>query len=194
MEEMIEQFTLERCQKAGAVFDVARLDWMNGQYVRKMTPAESADRLTRFWNEYQPESSKLSADGALLVTCVTEIQPRLTKLVDAASMLEPFFSLPEYDVSLILSEKMKVTKDIASDVLHSVAERYGVTTDWTKENLQKILQDLVSEKGYSNGQVFWPVRAALSGRPTSPGAFEMAFVLGREETLRRLEVAVGKMD
>lgn len=193
MEEMIEQFTLERCQKAGAVFDIKRLDWMNGQYIRRMAAEELTERLAHHWRGYQAEGLKLIANSSQLIACVSEIQPRLVKLADAADMLEPFFSLPEYDASLILSEKMKVTKEIAIDVFSSVTERYAATTDWMKENLQKILQDLVAEKGYSNGQVFWPVRAALSGRPTSPGAFEMAFVLGRDETLRRLQSAVEKL-
>lgn len=188
-EELIKAFSLERCQKAGAIFDYKRLNWMNGQYIRMKTPPE----LGRLVKRFIQEETWYKEDDAFLEKAVTEAQQRMETLVQGKEMLEPFYRRIEYGKELILNEKMKVTAEIGQKSLALILENLKATDTWEKEVLQKILQDIVAENGLTNGQVFWPLRAVLSGKPTSPGAFEMAYVLGKEETMKRIVQGLEKL-
>ncbi len=188
-EELIQQFSLERCQKSGAVFDYKRLNWFNGQYIRNKTVQELALLLKPFIKD-EPWYRE---DELFLQRAAEEVKVRMETLVQGKEMMATFYQVGEYDSTLICSEKMKVDAAGAKAVLQVVAERYEQLTDWNKENLQKVLVDLVAEQSLKNGQVFWPLRVVLSGTQASAGAYEMAYVLGKEETLKRIQSGIQKL-
>ena len=188
--ELAQAFSLERCQKSGAIYDLKRLLWMNGQYIRRYAPAALGPLVKPFITQ----AEWYRADDAYLTRAVAEIQTRLELLSQAPEMLEPFYRPVDYALDLICNPKMKVTPDLARTTLTAIKEAFTALTVWDKETLQNTLMTLVATHGWSNGQVFWPLRAALSGRPSSPGAYEMAAVLGAPETLRRLDTALEKLN
>jgi glutamyl-tRNA synthetase len=190
LEELTKQFSLERCQKAGAVFDYKRLNWMNGQYIRRKTVGELALLIKPFIQK----EAWYKDDDAYLEKAVFEIQPRIETLLESKDMLQSFYEEVPYEKNLIVNEKMKVTEEIARKSLTAMYEKFEHMDLWEKEYIQKTLLDIVQENHLTNGQVFWPLRAILSGRSSSPGAFEMAYVLGKMETLKRIEKGLKKVE
>ena len=189
LDELAQAFSLERCQKSGAIYDLKRLLWMNGQYIRRY----DVHALCALIKPFIEKQDWYRIDDDYLAQAVTEIQTRLELLSQAPDMLEPFYRPVPYELELICNPKMKVTPDSAHASLTAIQAAFATVDTWDKNTLQKILMDLVATHGWSNGQVFWPLRAALSGRPSSPGAYEMAAVLGQTETQHRLETALAKL-
>ncbi|MBU4124602.1 MAG: hypothetical protein KKI14_04025, partial [Nanoarchaeota archaeon] len=110
--------------------------------------------------------------------------------------IEYFFKLPEYDVHLLTHEKMNVDTAQASTSLTHALETLKTldeSDEWTEENLKTILLKLVEKMGIKTGQLLWPVRAALTGQEFSPGAFEMLWALGKEESIARIQKAIEKL-
>ncbi len=186
--ELIEAFSLDRVQKAGAVFDPEKLDWLQGQWMRKIEPKEFAERIRPLVTEKFPAaaSDKDFAKKSALV------QERITFFKDAPEMLGFFYVDPKPTIDVLVNEKQKVTKELLADamktvrsILESISE-----SDWSAE---RILVDVKAEVGkgtWKLGQLLWPLRAALTGLPFSPGAVEVAAVLGKKKTLERLERAM----
>ncbi|MBT3293380.1 glutamate--tRNA ligase [Candidatus Peregrinibacteria bacterium] len=189
MSELIEKFSLDRIQKAGAVFDTEKLDWLQGQWIRRMTVIEFADLIRPIVAEKYPDANNddnfLSRAGL--------IQERITFFNEAPEMFSYIYERPSIDKKLIANKKQKVTLDIVPKILSVIIEDLnclgGGELDWNLENLKTTLFALAESKGYKNGQILWPMRAILTGLPYSPGAFEVAEILGREETLDRLKEA-----
>ncbi len=187
MEELITQFHVDRVQKAGAVFDREKLNWLQGQWMRKFSPEDFANMIQPVVTETFPAagSDHDFAQKAALV------QDRVTFVSEAPGMLAFFYEAPKVDVELICSDKQKVdlatAKRVTEILLSSLLE--VDEQDWNPEHLKELLFALASANELKNGQVLWPLRAILTGLPYSPGAFEVAVVLGKEETLKRLQKA-----
>ena len=185
LEELIEKFSLERVQKGGAVFDTEKLDWLQGQWMRRMPIEEFADRILTIVKEKYPDASgdtDFSTKAAL-------IQERITFFHEAPEMLSFFYEDPKFDMDLIANKKQKVTPEMVPEVLPLIIGSLDGIQEWNAETLKDTLFALAEEKGYKNGQLLWPLRAILTGLPYSPGAFEVAKVLGKEETINRLKKA-----
>lgn len=181
MDELTEHFNLSKVQKSGAVFDRAKLDWMNGEYIRRKSPAELAELL----RPYTPRT----ADAPLLERVAALEQPRLKRLTDIRAA-DLFFTAPNYDATL-LSWKGMSPPDVhsalteARDVVAATAER-----DFTTAALERRFLDTIG--GGDKGRLLWPLRAALSGQVASPGPFDIMAILGKAETLRRIQTAIEK--
>ncbi len=183
--ELIDAFSLERVQKAGAIFDVTKLDWLQGQWIRKMSLQEFAKRIQPIVSE----THKAAAKDAQFEKKAALIQERITFFSEAPEMLGFFYDAPTVSLNLLANSKQKVTKDdlpkivsLLMSTLSPIAE-----TDWTREKIAEVLEAAIPASGFQKGQILWPLRAALTGREYSPGAYEVAAVLGREETLERLK-------
>lgn len=186
-EDLIKQFSLERVQKAGAVFDTEKLDWLQGQWMRKFAIEEFAARILPLVSEKFP-AAKTDADFAAKAKL---IQERITFFPEAPAMLSFFYEEPAVTADVLVNEKQKVTKEILPDALKTVRTILDSITDgdWSAE---KILGDVKAEVGkgqWKLGQLLWPLRAALTGLPFSPGAVEVAAILGKLKTLERLDRA-----
>lgn len=187
LNDLIERFSIERVQKAGAIFDLQKLDWLQGQWIRRMPPEKFIEAIT-------PEL-KLHLRAALhdpdLLRKASLIQDRLTLLSDAPEMLKFFYEEPTVTMELLANPKQKLTPELVAEILPQIRTTLeGIDEkDWTLPHLERNLRELVETKGYSLGQILWPLRAALTGKPYSPGAFEVTEALGKTEALRRLQIA-----
>lgn len=185
LDELVEKFSLERVQKAGAVFDGERLDWYQGQWMRKIAPEAFAARI-------QPLVAKVYPDAATdpnFFERATLIQDRITFDNEAPQALSYYYSEPTVTMDLLAEKKQKLTPEMIPDMINLLIETLEPVTDWTDENLKTILFAVCDEKDLKKGQLLWPLRAALTGLPFSPGAFEVAAALGKETTLLRLKQA-----
>jgi glutamyl/glutaminyl-tRNA synthetase len=182
IEELIDQFSLERVQKAGAVFDEEKLMWLQGQWMRKLPLSEFTDRI-RHLVPQSNEDKAFEAKAAL-------IQERVTFFHEAPEMLKFFYERPTASMELIASEKQKVTKVLVPEILQKLEELLsGISdADWKRESILATVKGSLGEK-WKLGQLLWPLRSVLTGLQYSPGAVEVAEILGKEETMERLKSA-----
>jgi glutamyl-tRNA synthetase len=189
LHELIEKFTLDRVQKAGAVFDLEKLDWLQGQWMRKLTTAEFTKRIRPLVEkEYTDAMSDKDFEKKAAL-----IQERITFFHEAPDMLGYFYTDPAVTTELLASKKQKISaedlprfmKILVGTLEHADAKK------WTVSHLEEVIRAAVEKEAVKLGQLLWPLRAALTGREYSPGAFEVAEVLGKETTLRRLKKIMG---
>jgi len=183
LDEMIESFSLKRVQKAGAIFAMDKLDWFNAQYIRLLSSGELIVRLDKFVPK-EWTSDKKRFERALAVE-----RERMHTLKDFATNASFFFELQEYEASLL---QWKDTMEF-SDVRNNLKEIRTILEEtpeelFTLEELEKLCMPLADKIG--RGMVLWPLRVALCGKRTSPGPFEIMFVLGKHETLQRIDNAL----
>src|SRR3989338_3197373 len=184
-EELIKIFSLERVQKAGAIFDITKLDWMNGEYIRGKSPKEISECLKEAGISFGSRASK----SEYLEKVIVLEQPRLKKLSELPEKTDYFFKEPEYDVALLKWKQMnnnqiKFSLDTAKEMLQAVSEK-----SFNKENLEKMF---LEKAGKDRGELLWPLRVALSGKKDSPSPFEIMEILGREESIKRVQGAINK--
>ena len=189
-DELVAQFDLSRVQKAGAVFNQEKLNWLNREYLKKMSDAEIAASTLPLFKE-----ENIAADGEKVEKIVSVVRGRASTLRDFVSMGTLFFQLPEYETSLLVWQKAPssllqiagILRDTVSGALQSVPPE-----KFTREHLTNIISGAID--GYQRGEVLWPLRVALSGRASSPDPIEIMGVIGKEESLRRIAVAVSKCE
>lgn len=184
LEELIDSFSLDRAQKAGAIFDTEKLDWLQGQWIRRLSPQDFLDYIRPSIARHLPEAL---ADPAL-ARKLSLIQQRITFAHEAPEMLAYFYRDPAATMELLVNEKQGVTREnlphllrIATDTLKGIEP-----SAWTAEYLLPTFRAAAKENNLKLGQLLWPVRAALTGRAYSPGALEVVCVLGKERTIGRL--------
>ncbi len=187
LQELIEQFSLERVQKAGAIFDLTKLDWLQGQWMRKLTADEFAARIRPLVAEHFPEAA---ADKEFTKKAAL-IQQRITFFKEAPDMMGYFYRDPTVSVKLLASAKQKVTKEQLPMILETLIRSLDAIPEksWNEEGIKESVQAMMGEANLKLGQLLWPLRAALTGREYSPGAFEVAAMLGKEAVLKRLKGA-----
>ncbi len=183
VKEMIEEFSFERVQKAGGIFNPEKLDWLNAHYLRSKNTNELAELLTSFIpKEWTNDMERLKK--------VIEIQKdRMKRLGEFISLSDIFFELPEYEKILLVWKKSDIPTTIEN--LIRTEKILSSLHDFSKEHIEQALRDFIEERG--RGDVLWPLRASLSGKSASPGPFELAELLGKEESLRRISVAIKKL-
>ncbi len=177
-DELIASFSMERVNPAPAVFDAQRLDYVNGWYIRHLPLSELAHEVA---NRLRVD---VSDERVLRVTQAT--QERLKRLDEIPEVCGWAVTAPLVNDELrgIVTPKKRAWEEVRQ-ILVEVTEVLEAVDSWTAESLETALRSLVSEER-KTGDVFWPVRAAVTGLPASPGAFESLWVLGKEESLVRL--------
>jgi glutamyl-tRNA synthetase len=182
-EELAKRFTLERIQKAPAVFGPERLDYVNGWYIRQLSNAEVAHYM-KPWLE--KEGVELN-DEAYLERVASLLKDRFKHFDETYAFSWFFFKRPEVTEelkSLIVPKKLEL--ETVRENLAFAIEILEKLADWSHHSLHTTLMEAITSAGKKNGEVLWPIRAALTGEVASPGAFEMLEVLGKEESLVRL--------
>jgi len=192
MDELIEKFDLKKVHKAGAVFDLKKLDWLNGQYIKKLSIDELYELSLNFWKQkdfynYAPEEKK---SEEYLKKVLTVEQERLENLSAVGESNKFFFQDIEYDKELLKwknmsDEELKSSLEKSKSVLENISD-----LDWDKKNIEKLLLETAGDK---KGELLWPLRSALTGEQKSPSPFEVAWVLGKQESLERIEKAIEKI-
>ena len=187
LEEMVKEFDYHRMSKSPAVFDMTKLKWMNGEYMKAMDFEKFYERAEGYIRQVIKKDLDLRKIAAMVKTRI-EIFP------DIAGHIDFFEEMPEYDVSMYTHKKMKCTAETSLQVLQDVLPILEEQTDYSNDGLYKRLMEYVNEKGYKTGFVMWPIRTAVSGRQMTPaGATEIMEVLGKEESLARIRAGIEKL-
>ncbi|MEK7580473.1 MAG: glutamate--tRNA ligase [Patescibacteria group bacterium] len=193
LQELIREFSIEKIQKAGAVLDVKKLDWLNSCYIKK----KNLDELTSLILPFLKESNLTDniTDEKLLLKIkkiVALSQDRLKRLNEIGEIASMFFN-PKLDYSSDLLVWKNETKDSVIKNLENIKKLIKTINnrDFDKQHLNEKIVDLTAEAG--NGPILWPLRVALSGEKNSPPPLEIADILGKDETLLRINKAVGKL-
>ena len=188
MEELIQAFSLEGLSKSPAVFDYAKLDWFNSEYFKKMTDFIFSKTARHFAGELTEDLDKkwLYAAGLL--------RPRISRYGEIPEQIAFFRALPEYDSELFLNKRNKVTKELAEEVLTAAVTELEKIPDWTPYALDSTLEGIAANHQLKTGAVMWPLRIALSGQKVTPGGVtELLYLLGGEESIKRLEKGLAKL-
>lgn len=188
LKELEETFDMSGLSKSPSIFDIKKLTWMNGEYLKAMD-------FDRFYALAEPKLKEAMPSSNLDFKKIAALlQKRLETLNDIPKLVDFFQTLPEYDIALYTHKKMKTNPEIALSSLQAALPVLEDLQEWSSESIHDALMALVGELGIKNGQLLWPVRTALSGEPTSPGgAMELADILGKEESLRRIQIGIEKL-
>lgn len=186
VEDLIQEFDLGKVQKSGAIFNEEKLNWLNGEYLKKY----DNENLTQLLLPRLAERG-LTKKPAELKKIITLMKGRMKTLNDFFALADFFFEFPEYNAGLLIwkNNPREVIRENVEEVLKVIATLNEV--DFSATNIEAALKPLSNSRG--SGEVFWPLRVALSGKKASPGPFEIAEILGKEETLHRLEIALKKL-
>ena len=188
LDQLIEKFDYRKINKSPAVFDMGKLRWMNGEYIKRM---DEEEYLKRALPVIEKTVTKVADKKALAELA----KSRIETFNDIPELLGFFEEVPEYDISLYTHKKMKTTPEISLDVLKKVLPVLENTEDYTNDALYALLVDFAKENGLKNGQVMWPVRTAVSGKAQTPGgATQLMELLGKEESIARIRRAVEKLE
>ena len=219
LEELIKEFDLNKVQKAGAIFNLDKLKWYKGvwgqirlkQYAENeglnMEVQESkqggfkidivddkdrykfAEKLMEIAQEFLPETEE--RDRHFLLRCLYTVREKIIHEPEkTAEFINFYFKTPELDKKLFLNEKMNVNERIAKEALEICINTLKGLENWTENNIKNKLAESIQKAGLKNGQVLWPMRVALTHVEFSPGAFESAWILGKEKTINLLETAL----
>lgn len=183
--ELTESFSLDGISKSPSIFDETKMKWLSGEYVKQMSDEEFVAAADKFLKESKVYGKyDLKKIAALLKTRV-EI---FSEIPDKINFLEEF---GEYDPALFTHKKMKTDSDIAKTVLPAARKAIAELEEFSFDSVHDAMMKVVSDLGMKNGQVFWCVRVAISGKESTPGGvMEIAELLGKEETLRRLDFSI----
>ncbi len=180
LEELVEAFDYRHMSKSPAVFDVTKLRWMNGEYLKAMDP-------DRFYEMAEPYIRKVIKKDLDLRKIAAMVKTRIEVFPDIADHIDFFESMPEYDPQMYVHKKMKTTRETSLQVLQEVLPLLEKQEDYSNDALYETLAKYVSDKGCKTGTVMWPIRTAVSGRQMTPaGATEIMEVLGKQESLERI--------
>jgi glutamyl-tRNA synthetase len=189
VDELIEKFKLSRVQQSGARFDDKRLLWMNGQWIRSLDHETLYTRTLDFW----PESAK-SADESKKKEVLAAVQDRLKTLTDLPVMTSYFFETPKPDWTMVKENKFLSSLD-NSEIKNLLNEALGALekTDFTDENLESTLNNLLESTNQKPAVLFSLIRIVVSWAPFSPALNQTLRVIGKEETLARINTAINSL-
>jgi len=185
LEELVEAFDLSGISKSPAIFDVHKLTWLNGQFIREMP-------LEKFYEAALPWIRKaVRREDLDLVKVSRVLHERTEKLSDIPGQLDFIDALPEYSPALYVSKKMKTDEKVSLESLRTLLPMLEALSPWDHETLHREVFALIEEKGVKSGVILWPLRTALSGKQFTPGGgVELADIFGREESLRRIRKGI----
>ena len=187
LEDLIREFDYTHINKAPAVFDIVKLRWMNGEYLKNM----ETERFYQMALPYIKEVIKKELDCRKIAAL---IKSRIETLVDIKDIIDFFEELPDYDILMYTHKKMKTDSESCLTVLKDLLPQFEALQEYSEGNIEAIIMSYIAEKGIKNGQGLWPIRTAVSGKQSTPGgAYEIMNILGKEESLRRMKVAIEKL-
>ena len=189
LDELIKVFNISRISKSPAIFDIDKLTWMNGVYLRNMD-------LDQYYDLVKPYLEEAIHSEVDLRSVAKILQPRVDTLAQIKESVDFIDELPEYDCAMYIHKKMKTTLEISLRSLNAAREALAALDDWSEEEtIHDLLLSLPKQLEMKNGQVLWPVRTAITGKQFTPGgAIEIAHILGKEETLKRIDRGIAKLE
>ncbi len=188
LEELIKEFDVAGISKSPAIFDNEKLAWLNGEYIKAMPAEEFLEMAMPFIRE---AVTRTDIDFAALAAL---LQGRTQILNEIPGMIDFMDALPDYDIALYTHKKMKTNPENSLESLKAILPVLENVTDWTQENIHTVLFDLITKLEVKNGLILWPLRTALSGKQFTPGGgVELAYLLGKEDTLARIQKGIEKL-
>ena len=187
LDELVQAFDVKHIGTSGAIFDPEKLKWVNGMWLRNMDLDAYEKLVTPYINQVVKGNFNRRQIAAIL-------QQRAQTLAEIPEMLTFFDNFPSYSNDLFINKKMKTDPEIALKSLQAAYEALKNQEDWSEEALHKTLLELPAKLEMKNGQVLFPLRLAITGMQFTPGgAIEISSILGKEETLRRLELSIKQL-
>ncbi|MBQ0026798.1 MAG: glutamate--tRNA ligase [Lachnospiraceae bacterium] len=187
LQELIEKFDYTRINKSPAVFDIPKLRWLNGEYIKAMDDEAYYERALPIIKDTVGDKLPGRAIADL-------VKSRIETFLDIPEMIDFFGAVPDYDNELYSHKKMKTDPEQSLAVLKELLPILTELTDYSHDGLSAAVSAYIEEKQVKNGQVLWPLRIAVSGKAMTPGgAYEIMEILGKEESLRRIEGAIIKL-
>lgn len=188
LEELVKVFDYHHISKSPAVFDMVKLRWMNGEYIKAMD-------FSRFKEMAMPYVKAVITREVKMDAILELVKTRIEVFPDIREHIDFFEELPDYDVAMYTHKKMKTNCENSLEILKEEYERLEKVTEWSIDCIHDTLMKYIEEKGIKNGTGLWPVRTAVSGKQMTPGgAFELLDILGREESLRRIRLGIQKLE
>lgn len=188
LEELVEAFDYHHMNKSPAVFDMGKLRWMNGEYIKAMDFDKFYERALPYLKEAIHKDLDLKKIASQVKTRI-EVFPEIKELIDF------YEEVPEYDTQMYCHKKMKTTEETSLNLLKEVLPLLEAQDDYSNDALFEALVAFGKEHGYKNGYIMWPIRTALSGKQTTPaGATEILEILGKEESIKRIHAAIEKLE
>ena len=184
LDELIKVFDYHHISKSPAVFDIVKLKWMNGEYLKAMENE-------KFYEMAMPYIKEVITKPLDLKKILDMVKTRIEIFPDIREMVDFFEELPEYDIAMYTHKKMKTKAENSLEVLTELLPILEVQEDYSTEALHDRVMEYIQEKGIKNGQGLWPLRTAVSGKQMTPaGAFEIMEVIGKEESLKRIRKGI----
>jgi len=190
LDELVKEFSLEKVGKSGSYFNLEKLDWYNKEYLKILSSEEVAKRAEQYFVAADWWKKEWTSKLPVAVSLEKE---RVTTLAELPEAIKLVFIQPKFNPEILIWKKSN--KEEAKKILTELVDclnNFSVQA-WNKADLQTKVGEWIKEKGYTNGVVLWPMRVALSGQENSPGPFEIAEVLGKDETLTRLQTAANNL-
>ena len=187
LEELVKEFDYHKISKSPAVLDMTKMKWMNGEYIKKMDP-------DAFYEKAEPILKEVIKKPLDLKHIAGMVQSRIEIFPDIVDQVDFFEEVPEYDVEMYTHKKMKTNPENSLQLLKEVRPVLAEANAFDNDSLFELLKAFGAEKGYKTGFIMWPIRTALSGKPATPGgATELMSILGKEESLKRIDAAIEKL-
>ena len=188
LEDLIKEFDYHRIAKSPAVFDMGKLRWMNGEYIKSMD-------FDKFYERALPFIKESAGEKVDAKTVAEMVKSRIEVFPDICEHVDFFKAVPDYSLELYQNKKAKTNLENSLSLLKEVLPLLEKEEDYSNDRLYSLLQEFSTKKGYKTGFTMWPIRIALSGKQMTPaGATEILSVLGKEESLKRLNAAVARLE
>jgi len=189
LSELTQIFKYTNISKSPSTFDMKKLTWFNGEHIKALPAGTFLDMALSY---LKAAVKKAGTDYARLAAIT---QSRVSFVKDCGELVDFIDSLPEYEIELYTHKKMKTTPEVARETLKLAINALEGLTDFSHNTVNEAITKIAEESGYSKGQILWPVRTALSGKPSTPcGATEVAELLGKDESLKRLAIGLEKLE
>lgn len=186
--ELVEAFDISGISKSPAIFDITKLNYFNSEYLRTMSLLDFHELALPYIR------ASVKKPGADTMAIAEILHQRCERLTDIPEKVDFFDQLPEYDTALYIHKKSKTDESISLDMLKTVLPVLEGVLEWTQENVHNALFGLVEKLGIKNSLLLWPLRIAVSGKAVTPGgAVEICYILGKDETLSRINAGIEKL-
>ena len=187
LDELIENFDYLKINKSPSVFDINKLKWMNGEYIKAMDNE-------KFYEMALPYVKEVITKDLDLNIIMDMVKTRIELFPEIPEMIDFFEEMPDYDIEMYTHKKMKTNSENSLEVLEELLPILEGTDDYSVDGLHDLVFEYIAKKECKNGQALWPLRTAVSGKQMTPaGAFEIMNVIGKDETIKRVKIGIEKL-